>query len=136
MKSRAFIFTVLLVSTYILGLSEFSNAGDAELTLKTYLEFRGKRNFKKCCEFYTDRFRASFIRNFGNICPDWFIESEMHFKRSRILDAVDGDPNKFIVETTIEDPTSIQIYTTAIENYDLVVEKGEWKIDNWSIEYK
>ena len=60
----------------------------------------------------------------------------MHFKRSRILDTVDGDPNKFIVETTIEDPTSVPIFSKAIEYYDLIVENGEWKIDNWTIDYK
>lgn len=60
----------------------------------------------------------------------------MHFKESKIMTFEEKGLNRFRVETTIEDPTSNPIHIKAIEHYDLIVEKGEWKIDNWSIEYK
>ncbi|MEJ2167865.1 MAG: hypothetical protein P8X90_20265, partial [Desulfobacterales bacterium] len=118
------------------GISEFSHSVDAEYTLKNYLDYRDKRKFQKCCDYYTAGFKKRFIRSFGNTCPDWFRESEMDFKESRIVGSKRGNLNRFTVESTIDDPTANAIYAKVTEHYDLIVEKGEWKIDNWSIEYK
>jgi len=60
----------------------------------------------------------------------------MHFKESRIVRFESGILSRFTVESTIDDPTANTIYAKATEHYNLIVEKGEWKIDSWSFEYK
>jgi hypothetical protein len=136
MRIKAYIFTFSLLLTCILGLPAFGIAGDAKLILKNFLDYRGDRNFTKCCEYFTSKFKSQWARKYGNICPDWFIESEMHFKTSRIIATVDEDSHEFVVETTIEDPTADPIMIDATEHYVLISEKGTWRIDYWSIEYK
>ena len=40
------------------------------------------------------------------------------------------------MDTKIEDPTSDQIFGTAKERYEMILENGKWKINDWTIEYK
>jgi len=136
MKNRPLAFICFLITVFVLGLSSFSYAGDAKHTLKSYLDYRGERNFKKCCEFYTEKFITKFAHAFGDTCTNWFIESEMHFTSSEIVQAADGGLRKFRVETTIEDPTSHPITVKATEYFNLIFEKDVWRIDGWSIEYE
>jgi hypothetical protein len=106
MKIIALIILAWLLPSCNPGISEFSHSVDAEYTLKNYLDYRDKRKFQKCCDYYTAGFKKRFIRSFGNTCPDWFRESEMDFKESRIVGSKRGNLNRFTVESTIDDPTA------------------------------
>ena len=130
MKTRLLIFTITLFLSFLICSADETWSYDAEQVLKKYLAVRKESKFRDCCKFFSVEFRKRFD------CPNWFTESEMYFKESKIMNSGDGSLNRFRVETTIEDPTSDPIHIKAIENYYLIVEKGKWKIDNWSIEYK
>jgi hypothetical protein len=110
---------------------------DAETVLMKFLKERSQGEYKNCEDYYSMGYKKRHIQKIGKDCYEYYRRNETLFKNPKII----GKKKKngkitLTVTVSTEDPTSTPILGSAIEHYDMIMENGEWKIDNWSIKYK
>lgn len=139
MKTEKYLLIGLLITVFTLVFcsESYCNPKDAKNALINYLNKRSQGEYQNCINHYSNKYKKRHIKELGTSCYDYFRTNEMRYYDSKIINTKERK-RKFILKiaTSIEDPTSTAIYLSAIENYAMVMESGEWKIDSWSIKYK
>jgi hypothetical protein len=116
---------------FVFCLGGYSYSKDAETVLMKFLKERSQGKYQNCSDYYSVAYKKR------HDCYEYYRTNETLFKNPKIIGKKKQN-GKITLTVTVstEDPTSTPIFGSAIEHYDLVMENGEWKIDNWSIKYK
>jgi hypothetical protein len=130
-------YSLIAIFIFVFCQGGYCNSKDPETVLMKFLKERSQGKYQNCSDYYSVAYKKRHIQQMGTDCYEWYRTNETEFKNPKIIRKKKTN-GKITLTVTVstEDPTSTPIFGSAIEHYDMVMENGEWKIDNWSIKYK
>jgi hypothetical protein len=137
MPKHLIAYSLLATFIFVFFPGGYCYSNDAETVLMKFLKERSQGKYQNCSDYYSVAYKKRHIQEIGKDCYEYYRTNETLFKNPKIT----GKKKKngkisLTVTVSTENPTSTPIFASAIEDYDMVMENGEWKIDNWSIKYK